>query len=55
MSRWGLTVVMTILLAIIIKSDSRTGEEPDRYLILHGLTTLTAVGMGYTGGQVLFG
>ncbi len=50
----GLAVVMTILLAVIVKLDGRSGESPYRQIVLHGLTLLTAIGMGYTGGELVF-
>lgn len=53
--KMGLAVVMTILLVILHLIGKRAEESPARVLIIYGLTTLTAIGMGYTGGQLLYG
>lgn len=51
----GLAVVMTVLLIILHRIGKDGEEAPNRFLILYGLTLLTAIGMGYTGGQLIFG
>lgn len=51
----GLSVAMTLLLIILYRIGGNGKESPSRYLIVYGLTVLTAIGMGYTGGQLIFG
>jgi len=53
--KMGLAVVMTILLVILHLIGKRAEESPSKVLIIYGLATLTAIGMGYTGGQLLYG
>lgn len=50
----ALVVIMTILLGIIIKF-TKDEESPVKLLVLYGLTLLTAIGMGYNGGELVFG
>lgn len=51
----GLAVVMTILLIVLHRIGRKGEESPMPFLVVYGLTLLTAIGMGYTGGQLIFG
>lgn len=53
--KFALAVVMTILLAILHRTGKASEESPHKFLVIYGLTVLSAVGMGYSGGQLIFG
>lgn len=51
----GLAVVMTLLLIVLHRIGKNGEEHPRRLLIVYGFALLTAIGMGYTGGSLMYG
>jgi len=50
-----LAIVITIILAVIVKVDDPENPQIDWKSFLYILTVMTAVGLGFSGGELIFG
>lgn len=50
-----LAFILTVLLAISVKINAKTDSVSLGSLIIYGLCLLTGIGLGFTGGELMYG
>lgn len=50
-----MAALMTILLIAIVRVGANAEKSPVKLLVLYGLTLITAINLGFWGGELVFG